>query len=63
LAGTALLMLYESSLPASRKGGDLFLDSLFQSITARTAGFNTVDIAKMSETGKSIMILLMAIGG
>ncbi len=63
VCGTALLMLYESSSPGSRKGGALFLDSLFQSISARTAGFNTIDISRMSETGKSILILLMAIGG
>lgn len=37
--------------------------SLFQSVTTRTAGFNTVDLAQMSESSKTIMIVLMLIGG
>ena len=40
-----------------------FLPALFQSVTMRTAGFNTVDLNEMSSIGKSIMILLMLIGG
>lgn len=39
------------------------LASFFQSVTPRTAGFNTVDLTKMSEPGQLIMILLMLIGG
>lgn len=39
------------------------LDALFQSITARTAGFNTVDIAHLTDAGKLMTILLMVIGG
>ncbi|MEW6669427.1 MAG: TrkH family potassium uptake protein [Thermodesulfobacteriota bacterium] len=38
------------------------LTSLFQSITCRTAGFNTVDIASLSEATLALMILLMFIG-
>ena len=37
--------------------------SLFQSVTPRTAGFNTVDLNAMSETGQMITSLLMIIGG
>ena len=37
--------------------------SLFQSITTRTAGFNTVDLTKLNSGGISIMIVLMLIGG
>ncbi len=37
--------------------------SLFQSVTARTAGFNTANFGKMSQTGIMVMILLMLIGG
>jgi trk system potassium uptake protein len=36
---------------------------LFQSVTARTAGFNTVDIAALPVTGLMLIILLMFIGG
>lgn len=37
--------------------------SLFQSVTPRTAGFNTVDLTQMSGAGKAVIILLMLIGG
>ncbi|MCP4258564.1 MAG: hypothetical protein GY774_13855 [Planctomycetes bacterium] len=39
------------------------LGAFFQSVTARTAGFNTVDISSMSESSQFILILLMFIGG
>lgn len=37
--------------------------SLFQSVTPRTAGFNTVDLNALSEPGKVITVILMLIGG
>ena len=39
------------------------LYSLFQSVTARTAGFNTADLSVMRETGAALMIVLMLTGG
>ncbi len=39
------------------------LPSLFQSVTCRTAGFNTVDFSVLTETGIFVMILLMIVGG
>ena len=42
---------------------DRLLSSLFQSVTTRTAGFNTQDLAQMSESGTALMTLLMLIGG
>lgn len=39
------------------------LSSLFQSVTTRTAGFNTTDLTKMSDVGQFMMIILMLIGG
>lgn len=39
------------------------LYSLFQSVTVRTAGFNTADLTLLSEAGIAIMILLMLVGG
>jgi trk system potassium uptake protein TrkH len=39
------------------------LGALFQSITARTTGFNTVDISQLSAPSRFILILLMFIGG
>lgn len=43
--------------------GERFLASFFQSVTPRTAGFNTVDLTALSEVGLAIIILLMLIGG
>jgi trk system potassium uptake protein TrkH len=37
--------------------------ALFQAITARTAGFNTVDIKTLTPASKCILILLMFVGG
>ena len=39
------------------------LAAAFQSVTTRTAGFNTINISGMSEASKAVMILLMLIGG
>lgn len=39
------------------------LASFFQSITPRTAGFNTVDLTLISEVGQMLIIILMVIGG
>ena len=39
------------------------LSSLFQSVTTRTAGFNTVNLNSMTSAGQSAMIVLMLIGG
>ena len=37
--------------------------SLFQSVTTRTAGFNTANLRDMSESSRLVMIVLMMIGG
>lgn len=37
--------------------------SLFQSVTPRTAGFNTVDLTTLSGTGLTVCIFLMVTGG
>ncbi|MDD3251501.1 MAG: potassium transporter TrkG [Lachnospiraceae bacterium] len=39
------------------------LTSLFSSVTARTAGFNTVDTAKLTDASKLLTVILMFIGG
>jgi trk system potassium uptake protein TrkH len=39
------------------------LSSLFQAITPRTAGFNTIDITSLSEGSKLLIMMLMVIGG
>ena len=42
---------------------DRIWSSLFQSVTPRTAGFNTVDLTLLSEVGQMMIITLMLIGG
>lgn len=37
--------------------------SLFQAVTPRTAGFNSIDLTSLSEVGQMLMIILMLIGG
>ncbi|MEG2669420.1 MAG: potassium transporter TrkG [Oscillospiraceae bacterium] len=39
------------------------LASIFQSVTPRTAGFNSLDLPKMTEASQFVMIILMLIGG
>lgn len=42
--------------------GERICSAVFQSVTTRTAGFNTVDLRAMHEPGQTLMILLMLIG-
>lgn len=48
-----------SGMPA----GERILPALFQSVTLRTAGFNTMDLNSVSGGGQALMILWMLIGG
>lgn len=62
--GWLLFMILESN--ASLGGmtfGDKLLASFFQSVTPRTAGFNTADLNAMSEGGNVLTNVLMLIGG
>jgi trk system potassium uptake protein TrkH len=63
LGALAILVFerYASGGDSAEKAG--ILGALFQSITARTAGFNTVDISAMSVSSKFVLILLMFVGG
>ena len=40
---------------------DKIMAALFQTVTPRTAGFNTVDLTQFSDTGLTIMMVLMLI--
>ena len=42
---------------------ETFLSSLFQSVTCRTAGFNTMDIGRMTNISLIVMMFLMFVGG
>ena len=68
LCTTAILLLFPALYFfffefSSLVPGERVLASLFQSVTTRTAGFNTADLTALSEPGRYIMIALMLIGG
>jgi trk/ktr system potassium uptake protein len=46
-----------------RSGLDVFLSSLFQSITTRTAGFNSIPLGAIAPWCLMVMMILMLIGG
>lgn len=63
LVGAALLFAFEWSnvlAPLSLKGQ--ILASIFQSVSARTCGYNSVDIGLMTDASLAILIILMYIG-
>ena len=57
-AGLNFLLEYRA-LPLKER----ILASLFQSVTTRTAGFNTSDLTQISEAGILRMMVLMLVGG
>ncbi|NOZ61398.1 MAG: hypothetical protein GXO74_06925 [Calditrichaeota bacterium] len=63
IAGTVIFFLLEwgNAIEKMPLAGKFFV-SLFQSITCRTAGFNTVDISILSNSTLFFMIILMYIG-
>lgn len=64
-AGAILIFLIEFSNPKTLGSLDpmaKILSSLFQSVTARTAGYNTLDMTGLRSTTLLIMIILMFIG-
>jgi trk system potassium uptake protein len=66
LAGTLAIWLIEmrNSQTLGTIGiGQQLLAAWFQAVTSRTAGFNTIDISKMTTAGLFITIALMLIGG
>jgi trk system potassium uptake protein TrkH len=65
ILGTIAFFLTEGQNPGtlgSMSFGNKLMAAWFQSVTPRTAGFNTIDISKMTETGLFITIALMFIG-
>ena len=63
--GALVLLLLEFNSPAMEglTISEKICAALFQSVSARTAGFNTIDLSVMTEAGKFVMIFLMLIGG
>lgn len=65
LSGALLLFLFETknSSFATLTAKEKILTSLFGSVTARTAGFNSVDTAALTPASKFLTVILMFIGG
>lgn len=62
--GALLLWIFEiNGLAKGMTAKEQILTSLFASVTARTAGFNTIDVAAMSDSSKLFTSTLMFIGG
>lgn len=57
------LILDTTGVFSSLPWGERILAALFQSVTTRTAGFNTVDQASLSVTSRWLTYVLMLIGG
>ena len=64
LGGTAILFFSEFvGFRQPMQWGEAVLSALFQSVTCRTAGFNTLDIGSMTNLSLVAMMALMLIGG
>ena len=64
IAGTVLMLLFEyNNTVAEMNLGEKILASFFGSVTAITAGFNTVDTAALDSSSKLLTMILMFIGG
>lgn len=60
--GTALIAIF--GLSSDEKTlWEIIFNSLFQSVSARTAGFNSVDLGRVPPASLLILIILMFIGG
>lgn len=59
-----LILLFEFQNPIFAGQPSAYIyGSLFQTVTTRTAGFNTVDISALSDATIVLMLLLMLVGG
>jgi trk system potassium uptake protein TrkH len=63
VVGGTLLLIGFGLTPNENSWAEKIVGGLFQSVTARTAGFNSVDIGKLPSTSIFILIILMFIGG
>lgn len=65
LAGGAVLFaIFErNNLMADMSVSQTLWTSLFSSVTARTAGFNSIDTGALTESSKLLTVILMFIGG
>lgn len=61
---TILFLIFENNgIFQGMNPAERILGALFSSVTPRTAGFNTVDTAALSDAGKLLTMILMFVGG
>ncbi len=64
IGGTVFFWFSErNGLFANMSNGERFLAAFFSAVTPRTAGFNSVDTASLSDAGLFMTVILMFIGG
>ena len=66
ISGAVLVFAFEYDNPATLENMSAegkILSSFFQSVTTRTAGYNTINLADMSQPTKVISCIWMFIGG
>lgn len=64
IGGTLVYLFFENdNLLKDMNVGEKILASAFSSVTARTAGFNTIDTAGLTNASKLFTVVLMFIGG
>ncbi len=61
--GTVFFYFAEGNALANMDTGTRLLNAAFQSVTLRTAGFNTIDQTALSDGGSILSMILMLIGG
>lgn len=63
LTGTLVFFILEKNgVLAGKDFGNAFVTSLFQSVTTRTAGFNTIDMAHLTKPVLMLFMMLMFVG-
>ena len=65
IVSTLLYVFFERNNPTleSYTAGEKLLVAFFNAVTPRTAGFNTVDMTKFSDSGYLLTVMLMFVGG
>jgi trk system potassium uptake protein len=60
--GMVVLLYTDIRHPGSDNAKEMLLASFFQSVTCRTAGFNTLDIGSLNSSTLTFMMFLMVVG-
>ncbi len=63
VGGTLAILITEFALADGPENGGALLTSMFHSVTARTAGFNSVPMSRIAPLTAQMLMILMVIGG